>query len=159
MSPPTLPDSRSYNKNITAMPSTQISPLLSTPSLSYSYHSAPPSPDDQKYPVAAGPPNPWPNKDPFDNSLCTPVDPSFDLLFPQQVWTNNLAPAPTCDSADHEHDQVTSHISPEGVEYVSPQALDGNLGEIVDLESLWNAQPGVQPFSFEERLNYDLGQH
>jgi hypothetical protein len=159
MPPPTLPGSRCYNEIVKTMPPTQPSPLLSTPSLSYSFHSAPPSPDEQKYRVAADSPNSWPNTDPFDNSLCTPVDPSLDLLFPQQVLADNLAPAPTRDSADHEHNQVTSHISPEGVEYMSPQVPDGSLGEIVDFESLWNAQPGVRPFSFEGRLNYDLGQH
>ena len=138
-----------------------MSPLPSTPSLSYSYHSAPPSPDDVKCPVTADLPGSWSNADPLDNPLCIPVDPSPDtnkLLSPQQMWADNLAPVPTPDSADYfNHDQVTSHASPAGIEYVSPQALDRSLGEIADFESLWNSQPGVQPFSFEGRSDYDLG--
>ena len=163
MSPPNLPASHPFNSNVTTILPAQMSPLPSTPSLAYSYHSAPPSPDDVKYPVSANSPDDWPNTGALDNTLCTPIDPSLasnDLLFPQQVWADTLTPTQAVDSPHcFDQHQSTEHVSLSDVEYISPRALDGNLVDSADFESFWNEQPGVQPFSFHHPSNQGYDQH
>ena len=116
-----------------------------------------------KYPVSANSPDGWPNTAAFDNTFCTPVDPSLasnDLLFPQQVWADTLTPTQAVDSPHcFDQHQPIEHVSLADVEHISPRALDGNLGDPADFESFWNEQPGVQPFYFHHPSNQGYDQH
>ncbi|UPX19075.1 uncharacterized protein EKO05_0009351 [Ascochyta rabiei] len=152
MSPPGLPTSRLHNTQVTAKPPAQMSPLASTPSLSYSYHSAHPSPDDVKYPMPANSPASWPNLN-FDNPLCTSIDPSLgtdDLLFSNQLWSNGAACANTGNAVSFDQNPNVRRVNLANLEHQPLQTATGASSDRpTDFESFWDDQPGVQPFSFD----------
>lgn len=168
MSPPVVPASRPYNSHATMIPQaqmlpSQVSPLASTPSQSYVYHSASPSPDDVKYPIPGSSPEDWPTGDTFDTA-CTPIDPSLttnDLFFTRNVWSSEPEPVQATDgTSDFDQQLLDTHISLADIEHVALQTVShGNDDPVNAFESLWNAQPGVQPFSFDEPVNDNLDQH
>lgn len=150
MSPPALPPLRSYSPHLP----THIAP--STPSLSYTYHSAPPSPDALKYPLSTNSPSPWPTAPPHGLPAYTPIDPSLsssDLLLPQHAWpdTNTLTPAPVNDGVTFFDQHDINHVSLAELEHAPLHTVSGDDGDAGDFESFWNELPGVQTFSFGER--------
>ncbi|XPS76643.1 hypothetical protein M3J09_008691 [Ascochyta lentis] len=160
MSPPILPASHSCNAHITTNPPAQSSPLASTPSLSYSYHSAPPSPDDLKFSVSTNSPTTWST---LNNPLCTPIDPSLtspDLPFSHQIWPDSASSINTTSNATsfapHPH---IHHVSLADLEHQPLQPVPATSSNHPDFESYWNEQPGVQPFSFAGDPEVDRQYH
>ncbi|KAJ4379894.1 hypothetical protein N0V86_005078 [Didymella sp. IMI 355093] len=161
MSPPMVPPARPYNAHTTMMPPaemlpTQMSPLPSTPApLSYTYHSATPSPGDANRLLTTSSPEDWPTVDTvstFDTSVCPPVDPSLttsNLLFTPEAWPSE--PRPTDGTNDFDDPLLTTHVSLADIEHTPFQNHVFEAEDrVTDFEGLWNRIPGVQRFSFDE---------
>ena len=164
MSPPAIPTSRPYSTQVTTMPPAQMSPLPSTPSLPQVFYSAPPSPEDGRYSLSASSPAAWPTVETLDNIAYTPVSPLLatnDLLSTQPGWLDEPAPVQTTSSANYfDPHPAASHVSLAEIEHASLQPADCGVGDAVaDFESLWNAQPGVQPFPFDGNIDNGLSRH
>ena len=153
-SPPIVPCTRPHNTHHTLVPtaqmlSAQMSPLPSTPQ-TYTYHSAPPSPEGVKYPGLASSPEGWPTSDSVD-TFSTPVDPSLstkDIFFTPEAWSDEPFCTQITGGANGVHQQQpATHVSLADIEHTPPQRPTyDDPDPVLDFEAYWNELRGVQQF-------------
>lgn len=158
MSPPMVPSTRHSDTHYTPAPtaqmlSAQMSTPFSTPQ-TYTYHSAPVSPEDAKYlPGLTSSPADWPTGDTVDTvdtSGCAPVDPSLstDEIFTPESWSNKCIPVQDTDNNCAFDQQCSAaFVSLADLENTTAEAVNGTGDNV--FVSNWNSIDGVQPFFFD----------
>lgn len=142
MSPPAHPASRPCNSHHAMMPLAQMSTLPTHTSMPAPpvYHSVPASPDTLRYPATSTSSDTWFMNGSFSDVPNALIDPQLTSFDP---WTSDPYQESFLDP------QSTNYVNLVDVEHAPMAPAEGDAKDAaIEFESCWNAQDGVQPFSF-----------
>lgn len=156
MSPPMHPASASYNAGIATLSPLQNTTMqtLTSPTLMPSlnvYNPAPPPPNNIGHSTPGTSPSDWLTGNTSVTPPDVPIDPiltTHNIHLGQQAWPKlyNQHPA--------------THVSLADIEKIPEPVIEHSVDNpVIEFESLWNAQDGVQPFSFGGSVGNGMGHY